>query len=266
MQKIISFAAIMEGKITFLGTGTSQGVPMIACSCRSCCSADPRDKRLRTSALVEFGGKKIVIDAGPDFRQQILRVRAWDTDAVILTHNHKDHTGGLDDVRSFNYFQRRAFPIYSEPYVQESLKGEYPYVFAELRYPGAPEFELHTIGPEKSFSIDSAEIIPVRAWHYKLPVLGFRFGRLGYLTDANRIEESELEKFKGIDIFVISTIRRAEHISHFSLEQALEVARRTGAKRTFLTHISHQLEPYAELCEALPEGVEPAYDGLVIDF
>ena len=221
----------MANKIEFLGTGTSQGVPMIGCNCEVCRSDDFRDKRLRTSAYIEYEGLRLVIDAGPDFRQQMLRSGIKELDAVLLTHMHKDHTGGLDDVRAYNYFMHKGFPIYAEASVQESLKREYAY-----------------------------------AIHYRLPVLGFRFGRLGYLTDANSISEESIEKFKGVDIFVISCIRREKHISHFCLDEALEVCRKVGAAHSFLTHISHQLEKYEDLCKVLPEGVESAYDGLSIAF
>ena len=225
----------MANKIEFLGTGTSQGVPMIGCNCEVCRSDDFRDKRLRTSAYIEYEGLRLVIDAGPDFRQQMLRSGIKELDAVLLTHMHKDHTGGLDDVRAYNYFMHKGFPIYAEASVQESLKREYAYAFGDHRYPGVPDFILHTI-------------------------------ELGYLTDANCISEESIEKFKGVDVFVISCIRREKHISHFCLDEALEVCRKVGAAHSFLTHISHQLEKYEDLCKVLPEGVESAYDGLSIAF
>ena len=205
----------MVNKIEFLGTGTSQGVPMIGCGCDVCRSDDFHDKRLRTSAYIEYEGLRLVIDAGPDFRQQMLRSGIKELDAVLLTHMHKDHTGGLDDVRAFNYFTGKGFPIYAETAVQESLKREYAYAFGDHRYPGVPDFILHTIDEHP---------------------------------------------------FVISCIRREKHISHFSLDEALEVCRKVGAAHSFLTHISHQLERYEELCKVLPDGVEPAYDGLSIAF
>lgn len=226
---------------------------------------DPRDKRLRTSALVEYEGIKVVIDAGPDFRQQMLREDVRSLDGILLTHQHKDHTGGLDDVRAFNYITKKNMPIYCEPRVQESLKMEYSYAFLEKKYPGVPEFELHTIGPEP-FKINGVEIIPIRAMHYKLPVLGFRFGKLGYLTDANYISDEEIEKLRGVSVFVINTIRRAKHISHFSLDEALDVARRVGARKTYLTHLSHQIEKHSELALFLPDSVTPAYDMLKVKF
>lgn len=255
----------MSNKIVFLGTGTSQGVPIIGCGCRVCRSDDFHDKRLRTSAYIEYKGLRLVIDAGPDFRQQILREGIRELDAVLLTHMHKDHTGGLDDVRAFNYFMNKGFPVYAEIPVQESLKREYSYAFGDNRYPGVPDFILNTID-ENPFYINGIEIIPVRAIHYRLPVLGFRFGRLGYLTDANYISPESIEKFKGVDIFVISCIRREKHLSHFSMDEALEVCRKVGARHCFLTHMSHQLATHSELSGLLPEGVEPAYDGLSLTF
>ncbi len=255
----------MANKIEFLGTGTSQGVPIIGCGCRVCRSEDFHDKRLRTSAYIEYEGLRLVIDAGPDFRQQILRSGITSLDAVLLTHMHKDHTGGLDDVRAFNYFSGKGFPVYAETRVQESLKREYAYAFGEHRYPGVPDFILNTID-ENPFTINGVTIIPVRAMHYKLPVLGFRFGRLGYLTDANSIPDESIARLKGVDIFVINCIRREKHISHFSLDEALEVCRKVGARHSFLTHLSHQLDCHASLAEELPESVEPAYDGLSLTF
>lgn len=252
-------------KIVFLGTGTSQGVPIIGCHCEVCSSADPRNKRLRTSAYIEYEGLKLVIDAGPDFRQQILREGIESLDAVLLTHQHKDHTGGLDDVRAFNYYTNSAFPIYCEQRVEESLKMEYSYAFAENHYPGAPQFIIHRIS-EKPFSIKGKRIIPIRAMHYKLPILGFRLGDLGYLTDANAITKKSIELLRGVRIFVISTIMREKHISHFSLDEALEVCRAVKAERSYLTHMSHRLGRYDSLADRLPKGVEPAYDGLSLSF
>ena len=255
----------MANSVTFLGTGTSSGVPMLGCNCPVCTSADARDKRLRCSIYVEYEGLKLLVDAGPDFRTQLLREKIQHVDAVLLTHHHKDHTGGLDDVRSFNYFEQRAFPIYCEEYVQESLKREYSYAFDEHPYPGAPQFELHTI-TDAPFSIDGVEIIPVRALHYKLPVLGFRFGKFGYLTDASIITEAEIEKFRGVEFFVINAIRYTSHISHFSVPEALQVIEKVGARQSFFTHLSHQLPPHEAFAAALPANIAPAFDGLRIDF
>lgn len=255
----------MGSKLIFLGTGTSQGVPMIGCDCEICSSSDPRDKRLRASAFVEYEGLKILIDAGPDFRYQMLREGIRHVDAILLTHNHKDHTGGLDDIRAFNYIEKKATQIYCEKYVEDSLRKEYSYAFAENKYPGAPDWEIHLID-EKPFTINGVEIIPIRGKHYKLPVLGYRFGKLAYCTDMNHIPEEEFVKLKGLDHFIINCVRRGRHISHFSLEGALEVAAKVGAKNTWLTHLSHQLPKYEELDAELPEGTGPAYDGLILEF
>lgn len=254
----------MKTRLTFLGTGTSQGVPMIGCSCEVCRSADPRDKRLRSSVLVDHCGKRFLIDAGPDFRQQMLRAGVDHVDAILLTHNHKDHTGGLDDIRAFNYLEKKATQIYCEKYVEDSLRQEYSYAFAENKYPGAPDWDVHIID-EKPFSIDGVEIIPIRGKHFTLPVLGYRFGDIAYCTDMNRIPDEEFEKLHGLDHFIINCVRRGRHISHFSLKGALEVAARVGARHTWLTHLSHQLPRYEDLLSELPEGVRPAYDGLVIE-
>ncbi len=281
----------MNAKLTFLGTGTSQGVPMIGCDCSVCKSADSRDKRYRSSAFVEYGGLKILVDAGPDFRSQMLRADIRHIDAILLTHNHKDHTGGLDDVRAFNYIERAPIRIYCEKYVEESLRREYSYAFAEKRYPGVPEWQITNIG-EQPFTVcenvpevklvwvegqgyvktpcvrpeqvRSVEIIPVRGRHFNLPVLGYRFGNIAYLTDMNFIPEKEFSKLSGLDHFIINCVRRGRHISHFSLEEAVEVAMKVGAKHSWLTHLSHQLPRYSDLCRELSDNIRPAYDGLVI--
>ena len=250
-------------RLTFLGTGTSQGVPMIGCGCEVCKSQDPRDKRLRASVLVEHEGLRVLVDAGPDFRYQMLRAGVSSLDAILLTHNHKDHTGGLDDIRAFNYHEKRATQIYCEKYVEESLRKEYSYAFEEIKYPGAPEWDVHIID-ENPFTIKGVEITPIRGRHFKLPVLGYRFGNIAYCTDMNHIPEEEYSKLQGLDHFIINCVRRGRHISHYSLEQALEVAEKVGAKHSWLTHLSHQLPRYEELVKELPEGVRPAYDGLVI--
>ena len=262
------------GKITFLGTGTSQGIPMIGCSCHVCKSSDPKDNRLRSSALVEIDGFRILIDCGPDFRQQMLRENISDLDAVILTHQHKDHTGGLDDIRAFNYFRQAAFPIYAEKNVQESLKMEYSYAFAEHKYPGVPEYTLHTID-ENPFTITKIlpdgsekrlEIIPIRVFHYKLPILGFRFADMAYITDGSYIPEEEFHKLQGLNLLTVNTIRKEKHISHFSLQEALDIIEKAAAPRNCLTHLSHQIGTHKELSEILPSNVQPAYDGLKLDF
>ena len=259
---------IIMNNITFLGTGTSQGIPMIGCRCEVCRSDDPRDKRLRCSALIRYEGKTFLIDAGPDFRQQMLREDITHLDAILLTHNHKDHTGGLDDVRSFNYLEKRSFPIFCEAHVLESLKKEYYYVFQEKPYPGAPEMDIHLI-TSLPFDIDGVLVTPIRAMHYKLPVLGFRFGDCAYVTDANYIPESEFEKLKGLKVFVLNTVKRGKHISHYALEEAIGICRRVGAEQSYLTHLSHMLPRHADLekeLATLPVFVRPAYDGMRVAF
>ena len=255
----------MGNKLIFLGTGTSQGVPIIGCDCQVCRSNDPHDSRLRTSAYVEYQGVHLLIDAGPDFRQQILTNNISTIDAVLLTHQHKDHTGGLDDARAFNYTTKKGFEIYLEPNVAESLKKEYSYAFEKEKYPGVPEFNLHIID-ENPFSVNGVEIVPVRAIHYKLPILGFRFGNLGYLTDANYISEESIAKLRGIKTFVISCLRKEEHISHFSYDQVMQVCEKVGAERVFFTHMSHRMGLHEHMLNTLPNGIEPAYDGLSITF
>lgn len=255
---------MIKTRLTFLGTGTSQGVPMIGCSCPVCTSDDPRDKRLRASAFVEHKGQKILIDAGPDFRYQMLRAGISTVDGILLTHNHKDHTGGLDDIRAFNYHEKKATSIYCEKYVEDSLRMEYSYVFAEKKYPGIPEWSINIID-NNPFTINGIQIIPIRGMHYRLPVLGYRFGDIAYCTDMNHIPEEEFSKLKGLEHFVINCVRRGRHISHYSLEEAVEIAGKVGARHTWLTHLSHQLPVYEKLSEELPEGIHPAYDGLVIE-
>lgn len=250
-------------RVIFLGTGTSQGVPMIGCGCEVCQSDDPRDKRLRSSIYVEYEELKLVVDAGPDFRAQMLRAGIKDLDAILITHNHIDHVGGLDDVRALNYFEQRAFPIYCEEITYESLKRTFYYAFSKYKYPGAPEYVIRLID-DKPFKINGVEIIPIRAMHYKLPILGFRFGDFAYITDANYIPDEEFEKLKGVKYFVVNTVKRTKHISHYSLPEAIAVAQRVGARQSFLTHLSHQLPKYEEFAKELPEGIQSAYDGLEI--
>ena len=238
---------------------------MIGCNCPVCSSSDPRDKRLRASVLVEYEGLKLLVDAGPDFRQQMLRAGSPHLDAILLTHHHIDHTGGLDDVRALNYLENRSFPIYCEALVQESLRKQFYYAFSDYKYPGAPEYNLQTI-TSLPFKIEGVEIVPVRAMHYKLPILGFRFGDFAYVTDANFIPESEFDKLRGLKIFVINTVKRGKHISHYSLSEAVEICQRVGAEQSFLTHLSHHLPRYSDLAAELPAGILPAHDGLTLTF
>lgn len=248
-------------KITMLGTGTSQGVPVIACPCEICESVDPRDHRLRSSVLVQSPTTSIVIDAGPDFRQQMLRHKVTRLDAVVFTHEHKDHIAGLDDVRAFNFKHNSAIDIYGSPQVHAALRNEFHYAFADEKYPGVPLLNLVEIG-NHPFRIGDLELLPIAVMHYKLPVLGFRIGGFSYVTDANYIAPQELEKIKGSDVFVLNALRKQKHISHFNLEEAIQVAREAGAKQTYFTHISHLLGLHIEVEEELPPGIQLAYDGL----
>lgn len=311
-----------SARLTFLGTGTSQGVPIIGCKCNVCRSSDERDKRFRASVFVEYGGLSILVDAGPDFRMQMLRHDIAHLDAILLTHNHKDHTGGLDDVRSLNYVDRRAAEIYCEKNVLEDLIREYPYVFKFPKYPGAPEWMLHVID-ERPFiirkdsadkelvwvhdvgyhyrlhdgsliptarclddMIDQAEvasldgettavtIIPIRGLHDKLPVLGFRFGDIAYITDMSTLPESEFAKLQGLKHLTLNTVGYNKHHSHFSLQETLDLADRIQAEHTWLTHLSHSFPVHEvfdkeleRMCseQHIHSIVRPAYDGLVIE-
>lgn len=251
-------------KITFLGTGTSQGVPVIACECSICKSEDPHDKRLRTSLLLETENIVLLFDAGPDFRQQMLREKVTRLDSIILTHEHKDHIAGLDDVRAFNYKSQSAIDIYSEERVQKAIRKEYSYVFSEIQYPGIPKMRLNPI-PEHGFSIKGLEIIPIRVFHYHLPVYGFRIGNFAYITDANYIPEESKEKLFGVKYLVINALRKEKHISHFSLREALDFIREISPKKAFITHISHQMGFHSEVSKELPKGTALAFDGLCVD-
>lgn len=304
----------MKTKLTFLGTGTSQGVPIIGCTCAVCRSKDPRDNRLRSAVLVVFAGRTILVDAGPDFRQQMLREGVRHLDAILLTHNHRDHTGGLDDVRSLNYIDRHAAEIYCEENVLEDLKGEYPYAFQYPKYPGAPEWRIHLI-ENKPFTIPPADpdrelqwvhdkgycyrnadgttepvspdiidravapgegepaILPIRGIHGQLPVLGFRFGDMAYITDMNVLPDAEKSKLQGLEHVTLNTVGYHRHHSHFSLDEALVLAGEIGARHTWLTHLSHAFPCYDAFCEEIDRRcaelgvrtvVRPAWDGLVI--
>jgi phosphoribosyl 1,2-cyclic phosphate phosphodiesterase len=250
--------------ITFLGTGTSQGVPVIACGCEVCTSADPHDNRLRSSILIEDAGKVVVIDSGPDFRYQMLREKVKHLDAIVFTHEHKDHIAGLDDIRAFNFFQGTAIDVYAEPRVQEALKREFSYVFQEMKYPGIPQLNLHTIGLEP-FYIGDIPFIPIEVMHYKLPVLGFRINDFTYITDAKTISEPERQKIKGTKVLVINALQQDKHISHFTFDEAIVFAQEMGAEKTYFTHISHRLGRDRDIERALPSGIALAYDGLKIE-
>ncbi len=248
-------------KISFLGTGTSQGVPVIACDCETCISRDPRDKRLRTSLLIQTSLTTIVVDTGPDFRQQMLSHKIKKLDAVLFTHEHRDHIAGLDDIRAYNFRQKKAMEVYTEERVLTALKYQYPYIFAEKKYPGAPQVNIHLIN-DQEFQIGELNIIPIRVMHYRLPVLGFRIGELAYITDANYISEEEKEKLFGVKHLIINALRREKHVSHFTLSEALELIKEISPKRAYLTHISHLMGLQKHLDRELPNNVMAAYDGL----
>ncbi len=248
-------------KITFLGTGTSQGVPVIACECDTCLSTDPHDKRLRTSLLLETEEVTLLFDAGPDFRQQMLREKVKKLDAIIITHEHKDHIAGMDDVRAFNYKSQDAIDIYTEERVQKAIKREFSYVFAERQYPGIPKMRLNTIN-DFSFNIRGIDIIPIRVRHMNLEIYGFRIGNFAYITDASYIPESSKEKLIGVKYLVINALRKEKHISHFSLREAINVIKEISPRKAFITHISHQMGLAKNVSEELPAGIMLAYDGL----
>ncbi len=253
-------------RLTFLGTGTSQGVPMIACDCAVCRSTDPRDKRLRSSVMIESDNVRIVIDAGPDFRYQMLRAKVHTLDAILLTHEHKDHIAGIDDVRAFNYFESKAVPIYATARVQQSVRKDFDYAFSDHPYPGVPEIELREVVPGRPFRIGDLEITPVPGRHYRLPVMGYRIGDIAYLTDFNFISDTEIERLKGLKLLVINALRHEKHLSHFCVPEAVEVSRKIGAAQTLFTHMSHQIGLYADICHELPDNIEYAYDGLSVEF
>ncbi len=247
-----------------MGTGTSQGVPVIACNCNVCQSTDLRDKRLRTSIHIQHKNSSFVIDSGPDFRQQMLRAQIKNLTALIFTHEHKDHVAGMDDIRAFNYVLQKKIDIYATLRVQEALVREFPYVFHDFKYPGVPEVNMITID-EHPFNIEGLEFIPIEVLHYKLPVNAYRVGDFTYITDANFISEKEKEKIKGSRIVVINALRREKHVSHFNLEEALELIKELKPEKAYLTHISHQLGKHSDVEKELPPNVFLAYDGFEIE-
>lgn len=248
---------------TFLGTGTSGGIPMIACDCIVCRSTNKKDKRLRSSLLVRSATTTLVVDTGPDFRYQMLRAEVKNLDAIIFTHPHKDHVAGLDDVRAYNFFSGKPMEVYANEMTQEVLIREFPYAFADTKYPGVPEIKLNTIDYEP-FVVGDIPVLPVMVWHMKMPVMGFRFGKFTYITDANRIEPAEMEKIKGTEVLALNALRKEKHISHFTLDEAIKVSREIDAAKTYFTHLSHQMGLHEEINNELPDRVELAYDGLVI--
>lgn len=252
-------------QVTFLGTGTSQGVPVIACNCEVCTSTDSRDNRLRCSVLITYKGKNYVIDSGPDFRQQMLRANVKSLEALLFTHEHKDHVAGMDDVRAFNFKQRRDMDVYCNEAVERALRREFYYVFEANKYPGVPSVEVRRIDKEP-FQINDMSVTPVEVMHYKLPVLGFRIGDFTYITDAKTVAEEERKKIRGTKVLVVNALRREEHMSHFNLEQALEFIEDIRPEKAYLTHISHLFGKHADIEKELPENVSVAFDGLQLEF
>lgn len=237
---------------------------MIGCECAVCTSPDKKDKRLRSSILVQSEKTTLVVDAGPDFRYQMLRANVKHLDAIIFTHPHKDHVAGLDDVRAYNFFSGQAMQVYANEMTQAVLMREFPYAFADKRYPGVPEINLNSIALEP-FTVGDIPIIPIEVWHLKMPVLGFQFGDFTYITDANLIGEKEQEQIKNRQVLVLNALRKEKHISHFTLEEATTLALQLNNKQTYFTHISHQLGKHADINKNLPVGVALSYDGLVVE-
>lgn len=252
-------------EITFLGTGTSQGVPVIGCNCEVCLSKDKKDKRLRSSVLIRSDrGTQLTIDAGPDFRYQMLREKVSRLDAILVTHSHRDHVGGLDEVRSFNYLQQKSMPVYANRPAAEGIRSEYAYAFSQNNYPGLPQFDLREITPEDSIQVNELHIQAIEVMHHCLPVLAYRIGKFAYITDAKTISEKETAKLHGLDCLVVNALRKEEHFSHFTLQEALSLIERLQPKQAYLTHISHFLGFHEAVNSELPANVRLAYDTLKI--
>ena len=252
-------------KFTFLGTGTSQGVPVIACECNTCQSDDKKDKRLRSSLLFEKDDTIVLFDAGPDFRQQMLRANVRRLDAILLTHEHKDHIAGMDDVRAFNYRTKDAIDIYAEKRVQNAIKREYAYVFSDDPYPGVPMMRLNDIYDGVLFHVKQLEIIPIRVMHWNLPIFGFRIGTFAYITDASYVSDESINRLQGVKYLVVDALRREKHLSHFNVEDALEFASKISPEKVYFTHIGHQMGRYDDINPTLPHNVMLAYDGLCVE-
>ena len=251
-------------KITFLGTGTSSGVPMIGCSCKVCVSTNKKDNRLRSSILVQSATTSFVIDTTPDFRYQMLRANVQQLDAVLFTHPHKDHIAGLDDVRAYNFFNHKPMELYANSLTEEAIKREFAYAFSDKKYPGIPNLNINTID-NNPFYIGDVFIQPILVWHIKMPVLGFRMGDFTYITDANKIEADELKKIIGSKVLVLNALRKEKHISHFNLNEAVALAQQLQIPKTYFTHLSHQMGLHAEVSAELPEGIFLGWDGLGIE-
>lgn len=251
-------------KLTFLGTGTSQGVPVIACDCAVCQSDDPRDQRLRCSVLIEHQGRVIVIDTGPDFRAQMLRAQVKHLDAVLFTHRHKDHVAGLDDVRSFNFRQRQPMPLFADPPTLAAIQQEFAYIFSGEQYPGIPQVELYPID-ERPFELFEFEVIPVPVLHHRMPVMGFRIDGFAYVTDANYIPPESMRLLHGLDLLVLNALRHEPHLSHFTLEEARAIVQALKPKAAYYTHISHLMGLHGPINETLGPNEALAYDGLIVE-
>lgn len=253
----------MRVELTFTGTGTSQGVPVIGCTCPVCTSPDPHDRRLRTSAVLRAGGRTVSIDAGPDFRQQMLTHQVVDLDAVVFTHEHKDHVAGLDDVRAYNFIQGREMPVYATERVEAALRREFHYIFDADPYPGIPRIDLHRIDASP-FEVGTATWYPLPVLHARMPVHGYRVGGVAYITDANHLTPLAWERLQGVDVLVLNALRKKEHVSHFTLAEALAVIEQVQPRQAFLTHLSHQMGRAQDLPTELPPHVHVAYDGLQV--
>jgi phosphoribosyl 1,2-cyclic phosphate phosphodiesterase len=256
---------MFQNKLVFLGTGTSVGVPMIGCSCTVCMSSNELDKRLRSSVYIEYQAKKILIDIGPDFRYQALRTKLTDLDAVLLTHPHRDHIGGFDDIRALNFLHEKSFHLFANEFTWESLKKQFYYAFMETDYTSNPSVNYIEVNSE-AFYIEDSEIIPINVMHGNMPCLGYRFGNLAYITDASFIEDTELDKLKNLDILVINSLRKTPHPSHFTLDETLEIIAKLNPKKAYLTHLSHHMGLHSDIEKELPDNVRIGYDGLELEF
>lgn len=252
-------------KVTFLGTGTSQGVPVIGCTCKVCTSVNPKDKRLRCSVLIESKSTTIAIDIGPDFRYQMLRAGVKKLDAVIITHEHRDHVAGLDEIRAFNFVQQKHMDVYCTVHVENQLRQQFGYIFSEIKYPGVPEINIINIDHTRPFVVGDIEINPIQVMHYKLPVLGFRLNKFTYITDANHISEEEFQKVMGTEVMVLNALHYEDHLSHYTVPQAIEMMKKINPKKGIFIHMSHRLGLHDEEEEKLPSFIQFAYDGLQIE-
>jgi len=250
-------------KVSFLGTGTSTGIPMIGCACEVCSSSNSKDKRLRSSVLIQSDTTAIIIDTTPDFRYQMLRTNTTHLDAVLFTHPHKDHMAGLDDIRALNFITQKPMDIYANSLTEEAVRRDFYYAFADTKYPGVPELNLITID-ESPFIIGDLPIQPILVYHHKMPVYGFRIGDFTYITDANRIDEEQMDLIRGSKLLVLNALRKEDHISHFTLQQAVDISIELAVPEVYFTHISHQLGKHEDINQELPPHIKLAYDGLQI--